>query len=615
MTKHTHTQCLSNNWILDPEFAYKLIGCLSIAFVLGVLGAVAMYFYASVMSETSEYRKNFNNGYTQSRDFFEKNEMLLAGMIKGVDFVPGSAAPASASERKSFYLESLSALDGRKGILNLSAQMRQELRESNVNIIYMDRAAGVARYVLNSGTNRGNKLKEVFEQLQGVDWAKNVGSGLQVFQLGTGSEKKSYIFESFSPRLMPNAWLGLEIPHARVQESIMSEMTAAPELGVKYLILDKGGRVVSGVPEPDPGKRGSSDFLNALSSKGDGFESYGAPVFKLSLKKELGGGQRWIVYYASYDDVLWRMRYSVVFGCLVFLASVVSAYIIMRYVRRAVFLPAQEQAVQLLEREEFNRTMLKLAPVGICVFSRKSGELLVQSEKAKAMLASYVEMGGCRATLRDFFMSIQFTDGEVPYRTGVTTFTTNENTPRYIHVSLAELQYNEQPVLFCSFVDDSERRNAELMLASAKEAADEANAAKSTFLAMMSHEIRTPLYGVLGTLELLANTTLLPPQRGYLNTIEHSSSNLLHIIDDILDFSKIEASQLALESGQFNLIELAQDVARSFVSLARKKGVELYCCPQPDLPLLLGDRNRLQQVLNNLLSNAVKFTDSGKIVI
>ncbi|MNJ20776.1 Sensor histidine kinase RcsC [compost metagenome] len=595
-----------------------MIGILSVAFVLCVLGTVMMYFYASLISESSEYRKHFNNGYTQSRDFFDRNEMRLSGIIKNIDFISSSAVVDLNPKRKVFYFESFPALYGRRGALSLSSQVREELRESNVNIIYMDRATGVAQYVFNNDKNdkfRRSKLKGIFEQLQSINGADDVGSGPRVFQLGVGSEKKSYIFEPIAPRLMPNSWLGIEVPHDRVQKSIMTEINAAPELRVKYLILDKDGQIVSGAPELDLSNPRIADFLSTLNHKGDGFQSHGAPVYKLSLKKELGGGQRWIVYYASYGDVLWQVRYSVVLGFLIFLVSVLSVYIVMRYIRSAVFLPAQEQAVQLLEREEFNRTMLKLAPVGICVFSRKSGELLVQSEKAKAMLASYVEMGDCRTTLRDFFMSIQFSKDEVPHRTGVTIFTNNEHIRRYINISLAELQYNEQPVLFCSFVDDSERRNAELLLASAKESADEANAAKSTFLAMMSHEIRTPLYGVLGTLELLANTTLLPQQRGYLSTIEHSSSNLLNIIDDILDVSKIEASQLALEHGQFSLIELAEGVARNFVSLAKKKGVDLYCCLQPDLPLVVGDRNRLQQVLNNLVSNAVKFTDSGKIVI
>ncbi|WP_268247097.1 ATP-binding protein, partial [Jeongeupia chitinilytica] len=161
----------------------------------------------------------------------------------------------------------------------------------------------------------------------------------------------------------------------------------------------------------------------------------------------------------------------------------------------------------------------------------------------------------------------------------------------------------------------SDRKNAELALASAKSAADAANKAKSAFLAMMSHEIRTPLYGVLGTLELLGNTVLSAQQKGYLDTIGHSSGNLLQIINDILDFSKIEADQLTLEAAPFDPIALVEGVAMNFAPLARQKGVELYCCLQPDAPMLVGDRHRLQQVLSNLVGNAVKFTDSGKIVI
>lgn len=606
---------LQDSLTLKPEFAYKLIVCLSIAFVLGVLGAVIMFFYASVMSEASVYRKNFNNGYTAGRDFFEENELLLAGMIKGIEFLPEPLVAIYRSEDNSFRFDFPPAVDGRKGSLILSAKMRSGLRKSNLNIIYMDRAAGVARYVFNANVSQNGKLDEVFKKLAPVDWRKETGHGLQVFQLGEGRDRKSYLFEPISPRLMPNTWLGVEIPHERVQQSLTTAMTEAPELSIKYLILDKDREVVSGVPQPDLTRRSTQVFLNALKNNNDGFESYGAPIFKVFLKKELGGGQRWVVYYASHSDVLWQIRYSLVSGVMIFLAALVSACVVTRYVRRAVFEPAQEQAMQLLEREAFNRTMLDLAPVGICVFSRYSGELLLQSESARAMLASYVKVGDGRSSLREFFMSIPLAGGESTLRTGVTTFTVQDHSPRHLHISVAELHYNDQPVLFFSFVDDSERRHAELMLAAAKETADEANAAKSTFLAMMSHEIRTPLHGVLGTLELLANTPLQPQQHGYLSAIEHSSNYLLHIIDDILDFSKIEADQLTLELSQFNLIQLLEDVTHSFISLARKKNVDVYCCLQPDLPLLIGDRNRLQQVLSNLLSNAVKFTDSGKIVV
>ncbi|WP_349735987.1 ATP-binding protein [Pseudomonas jessenii] len=610
MIKHKLSSSFSSGLILHPCFALRLIGCLSVAVVLGVLGSIAMYCYATVMSEVSDYRKVFNNGYTQSRDFFESKELLLAGIIKSVDLVPDTTAATNVQIRKPFHLGVDTKVGGREELLHLSAQLRQDLKESNVNIIYVNRATGEAQYIFKAQSGVSDSLKEVSTQLQDAELDNNQ-SARKLFRLGSGDERKSYVFEPISPHLMSAVWLGLEVPYKQVQESIAHEIDAVPELSIHYLLLDANGKLVGGAPEGEPV---DDVFLDALKRQTEGFSSFSAPIFKISLKKELGGRQRWVVYYASYLDIFWQVKNAFLFGLGLFVASIVFVYVSMRYIKRAVFLPAQEQALQLLEREAFNRTMLELAPVGICVLNRKTGELLIQSEKAKRLLALSVETKG-HQSLREYFLTIPLNGPGIPLRMGVAAFAANDRTPCYIQVSLAALQYNDQPVLFCSFVDDSERRNAELMLAAAKEAADQANTAKSTFLAMMSHEIRTPLYGVLGTLELLGNTALLPHQRDYLRTIELSSSNLLQIINDILDFSKIEANQLALEAESFNLVELVEGVALGFVPLARKKRVQLYCCLQPDLPLLIGDSNRIQQVLSNLLSNAVKFTDSGKIVV
>jgi len=614
MIKNKRSLFFSNGLILHPRFALSLIGCLSVAFVLGVLGSVAMYCYATVMSEISDYRKVFNNGYTQSRDFFESKELLLAGIIKSVDVVPDATPSKNVPDRKAFHYDSGTTVKDWGELWHLSAPLRRDLKESNVNIIYVNRETGEAQYVFKAQSSVSDNLKDVSVQLQDAELDSNL-AGVKLFRLGSGDERKSYVFEPISPRLMPTEWLGLEVPYKQVHESIAHEIDAAPDRAIHFLLLDENGKLVDGAPKQGEGEPVDDVFLDALKLQPEGFFCFSAPIFKITLKKELGGRQRWVVYYASYLDIFRQVKYTFLFGLGLFIASIVSALISIRYIKRAVFLPAQEQAVQLLEREAFNRTMLELAPVGICVLNRKTGELMIQSEKAKRLLALSVEVNGHCQSLREYFLTIPLNAQGIPFGMGVAAIAANDRTPCYIQVSLAELQYNDQPVLFCSFVDDSERRNAELMLAAAKEAADQANSAKSTFLAMMSHEIRTPLYGVLGTLELLGNTALLPRQRDYLGTIELSSSNLLQIINDILDFSKIEAHQLALEAESFNLVELVEGVARGFVPLARKKRVQLFCCLQPDLPLLIGDRNRLQQVLNNLLSNAVKFTDSGKIVV
>ncbi|MRU48954.1 hybrid sensor histidine kinase/response regulator [Pseudomonas gessardii] len=306
---------------------------------------------------------------------------------------------------------------------------------------------------------------------------------------------------------------------------------------------------------------------------------------------------------------------AIIFSSCALALGLASAVWAARRARRRIPVLEQPDSMNMLEVRDLVQVVMDRSLVGLCLLRKSDGEVLIQNELSGELITVDVEYEGRRWGLRDYFLMLF--DKEVTATDLLEIDAKRPGTGCSVRIlaHLVEVKYHHEPALFCSFGDDNKRRNAELMLASAKDAADEASLAKSTFLAMMSHEIRTPLYGVLGTLELLANTTLLPQQRGYLSTIEHSSSNLLNIIDDILDFSRIEANQLTLEFAPFNLVELAEGVARSFVSLAQKKGVALYCCLQPDLPLLTGDRNRLQQVLSNLLSNAVKFTDSGKIVI
>jgi two-component system, NarL family, sensor histidine kinase EvgS len=172
-------------------------------------------------------------------------------------------------------------------------------------------------------------------------------------------------------------------------------------------------------------------------------------------------------------------------------------------------------------------------------------------------------------------------------------------------------------IVWNAFASDATRRKKlESELQDAKEAADAANQAKSTFLATMSHEVRTPMNGVLGMLELLAFSDLTADQRATLNIVRQSGLSLLRIIDDILDFSKIEAGKLDLQPEPASLRNLVEGVRDIYSGNASRKGLVLRVDVDPRISAaLFFDPVRLQQILNNLVSNAIKFTDEGEVEV
>jgi two-component system sensor histidine kinase/response regulator len=167
-----------------------------------------------------------------------------------------------------------------------------------------------------------------------------------------------------------------------------------------------------------------------------------------------------------------------------------------------------------------------------------------------------------------------------------------------------------------SFRDIAERKAAEAAMKEAKEIAEAASQTKADFLANMSHEIRTPMNAIIGLTHLGLRTELTPKQKDYLEKIQGSGNHLLGIINDILDFSKIEAGKLEVETVDFDLEKVLDNLADLIGDKTSQAGLELIFDVDPELPRnLRGDPLRLGQVLINYANNAVKFTEKGEIVV
>jgi PAS domain S-box-containing protein len=186
----------------------------------------------------------------------------------------------------------------------------------------------------------------------------------------------------------------------------------------------------------------------------------------------------------------------------------------------------------------------------------------------------------------------------------------------WVETSLRRCTVNGVDRLLAVMRDITARKQIELDLRAAKEAAERASHAKTDFLTNMSHEIRTPLNGVIGMLRILIRDNLDEKQREYARVAFRSAESLLKVINDILDFSRISAGKLIIDEKDFDLCETVTEVAQLLASEATDRGILIDVAYEADIPRWVhGDPGRIRQVLVNLVGNAVKFTHQGSVTI
>ncbi len=178
---------------------------------------------------------------------------------------------------------------------------------------------------------------------------------------------------------------------------------------------------------------------------------------------------------------------------------------------------------------------------------------------------------------------------------------------------VAQMEYKRNVLEMAEII--AERKQTEELKA-ANQAAQAASRAKSEFLANISHELRTPLNGIIGMTELVLDSELTSEQRGNLDVVKSSADSLLSLVSHMLDFSDLETGKPRPEAAEYSLRDTLNEIVELAAPRARAKGLRLLCHTRPDAPeVVIGDPERVRQIIGHLISNAIEFTERGEISI
>lgn len=570
--------------------AAKCVRLLTILVILLFILACAAYLLTRVTAGLSSRLQNASAAAYKAKSYFEQREALLRRVGDSVSATHPDGEAADDERRRQLPFDGDGGQSGLQPVLPI--RVEHALQALQTRLLLVD-AMGAHWLVGADGDVDLAQLPSL-----GVLQARS-GSLLgvdPVYWLRVGDDRIA-LAQPIQAGPHPGQWLLLLID-AKAALGVIGNGHS----GV-YTLLDG-----SGVPvrSSQPPKFDSADWRALPDHWDDGFHtvwSNGLPR-GMALAEEVGNDGWRLVYHLPPGQFFGELAVPLLICALLLLPTGVALRLLRRHVGQQLVQPALQQHQRLLEKLDFSSTVIDMAPVGICVLRRSDRQVLLSNQRLREWLGEEGDGSDWQAPWR----------GRAGERGPSLEFTTGDG--RQLQVLHAVRHHQGDDVLLCAFHDISMHRQVQAALSSARRAADDANQAKSAFLATMSHEIRTPLYAVLGTLELLGHTALDARQSQYLRTIESSSSVLLQLISDVLDVTKIESGQLSLEPTSFSPRELTESVLRGFAASATCKGLQILVFTDPRLPTrVLGDADRIRQVLGNLLSNAIKFTDHGRVVL
>ena len=570
--------------------ASVLLRCLTVCVFICLAAAAGFYLLTAFTEDISTHRREMNAAAYRAQIYFDQREALLRYL--GDSVLAGNPdAPAADSEgMRQVPLDGPGGQPGQR--LLLSARAEHTLQALQTHLLLVDAhgahwLAGGEVDVALAHLPSLRALQARSGSLEGAD---------PVYWLRPG-EKGVALAQPVQEGPHPTQWLVLLLDGAAAASMIDGQGIGG------YALLDRAGQPALSSQAPRLDGAGWKTLRQRQDDSFGTLWSGGLPR-GVALVKGVGTDGWRLVYHLPPQLLLGDLAVPLLACVLLLLLAGVALRLLRHRVDLQLIQPALQQHRRLLENLDFSSTVIDMAPVGICVLRRSDRALLLSNQLLRDWLGEEGEHSDWQAPWR----------GHAGERGRGLEFTTRDG--RQLQVLHAACRYQGDDVLLCVFHDISRHRQAQAALSSARQAADAANQAKSAFLATMSHEIRTPLYGVLGTLELLGHTSLDARQSQYLRTIESSSSVLLQLISDVLDVSKIESGQLSLEPAAFSPRELTESVLRSFAASATCKGLQILVCTDPRLPTrVLGDADRIRQVLGNLLSNAIKFTEHGRVVL